>query len=569
MADNDSIPRARILVVDDEQIVLNLVEDTLTDEGYDIITTSSALQAVELAKEHPFDFILTDIRMPEMNGIELVKEIHSIAPTMGVIFMTGYANLDTAKQAIKEGAYDYIMKPFELSEIRQAISRAVEQKESATQATLSQELNKITDLSNLIYATDDLASLLQLSLSFAIVQSGAANGIIFYYDAKAEQIVILKGTKTPSPTPDETRLPLPVDEWNATPDIAEPGVITDESTHPLYGTSVFKEHHQSFCLKNSHDCSRCAIIVPLKRGTQRIGALMLMRKVEDYELRSSDRQLLSFISSQLTISLENLRLLEDSREAYARLEYLQDQTLQLEKMATRGQMSAEIGHELNNYLGVVVANFQLMEHRLRKGVTEGLERFTESIQEHLEKISRFTKGLMDYSSLQKATYKEHDINLLLSRIVEFLRPQKRFREFDVTMETKEDTLVVEIDQGLIEQVLYNLLNNAADASCDAPLKKIEIQTEAVSSQLIRLKISDHGSGIAPDKLEKLFKEKFTTKEHGHGIGLVVCKNIIDKHNGRITVDSQLNQGTTFIIDLPVVHEATGHPVSAEETSETI
>jgi len=546
---------ASILVVDDEQIVVNLVEDTLTDEGYDVTTSVSALEAIELVKQQPFDFILTDIRMPEMNGIELVKEIHTVAPTIGVIFMTGYANLDTAKQAIKEGAYDYIMKPFELSEIRQAIGRAVEAKRSAAEATLSKELNKIADMSNMMYASGDFVSLLQLSLSFAILQSNASAGIAVYYDPTSEEVALLQ-TNSSSDTFEEICVQgMSKSEWDMISLLKMPTVIHDETMHPLYGTAVFGSHRNEI-LPEQFFQSKSTVIVPLVRADKVFGFISLFHGNSEYSLKSSDTQLLNFISSQLAISLENLQLLEQSREAYRRLEYLQDQTLQLEKMATRGQMSAEIGHELNNYLGVVVANFQLMNLRIQKGVTDGLERFTESIQDHLEKISRFTKGLMDYSSLKKTNFENLDVNLLLNRIVEFLRPQKRFREFDIEFSSDSEILEAEVDQGLIEQVLYNLLNNAADASLESETKRIEISTGALPNGLIRLRIRDHGAGIVKDKLDKIFKEKFTTKETGHGIGLVVCKNIIDRHNGNISVDSVHGQMTEFTIELPVTHDIT-------------
>ncbi len=553
MADNVNHSGSSILVVDDEQIVLSLVEDTLTDDGYDVVTTLSANEAIELVKSRQFDFILTDIRMPEMNGIELVKEIHKISPTAGVIFMTGYANLDTAKQAIKEGAYDYIMKPFELSEIRQAIARAVQQKQSDTEATLSRELNKIADLSNMMYASGDLASLLQLSLSFAIIQSNAEAGIVVYFNRRNEEMVLIQSTKTFDGTDEVSNFDISVADWDSIQPVKSPILIQDETQHPLFGTPVFQTDRDKI-LPERFFASKAAVIVPLIRSEKMLGFASLFHAVPDYRLKSSDTQFLNFISSQLTISLENLQLLEDSREAYRRLEYLQEQTLKMEKMATRGQMSTEIGHELNNYLGVVVANFQLMDLRIQKGVTEGLERFTESINDHLEKISRFAKGLMDYSSLQKVTFKTVDINLLLERIVEFLRPQKRFRDFDIEVISDSDKPEAEIDHGLIEQVLYNLLNNAAEASANSEIKKIEIKISGQTDDMIRLSIKDHGPGIAESKLKKIFREKFTTKESGHGIGLVVCKNIIDKHNGRIAVDSVTGQGTTFTIDLPIKHK---------------
>ncbi len=554
MADNEQ-NGASILVVDDEQIVLNLVEDTLTDEGYAVTTTSSPKEAIDLASQQPFDFILTDIRMPEMNGIDLVREIHRIAPTIGVIFMTGYANLDTAKQAIKEGAYDYIMKPFELSEIRQAITRAVQQKQTAAKATLSRELNKIADLSNLIYASGDLASLLRLSLSFAIIQSNAEAGIAVYFDQGREEIALMEATRTAQPNKELVRLPYATEDSKAVAGTKSPILLGTESEHPLSETAVFASNSELF-LPRHYFRPGAAVIAPLMRSEKTLGFITLFHPHSEYDLKDSDTQFLNFISSQLAISLENLQLLHDSREAYRRLEYLQDQIIQMEKMATRGQMSAEIGHELNNYLGVVVANFQLMNLRLQKGVTEGLERFSESINDHLDKISRFIKGLMDYSSLKQASFKAVDVNQLLTRIIDFLQPQKRFREVDIVVNSECDSLTAEMDQGLVEQVLYNLLNNAADASLDTKTRKIEITIAKMGDDTIRLTIRDHGKGISEENLQKLFKEKFTTKDSGHGIGLVVCKNIIDKHNGRITVESVPDQGTAFKIDLPIHHEQT-------------
>ncbi len=566
MADN-SQKKAYILVVDDEQIVLSLVEDTLTDEGYDITTTSSPDEAIVLAQKTTFDFLLTDIRMPNMNGIELARELRILIPTIGVIFMTGYANLDTAKQAIKEGAYDYIMKPFELSEIRQALTRAVEKRESDASAALSQELNKIADMSNLMYASGDLASLLRLSLSFAVLQSKAQAGLAVYFDRTNNEAAIMSQNNTAGASDEVVCAQLTDEDIARIQSIVAPMLLNNMAQHPLNGTQILKKHEDIFLPDDVFKLG-ATIVVPLLRGDIMLGYICLFHNKSDEKMQFADTQFLNFISSQLAISLENLQLLEDSREAYQRLEALQEQSIQMEKMATRGQMAAEIGHELNNYLGVVVANFQLMDLRIQKGVTEGLERFTQSITDHLDKISRFTKGLMDYSSIQEVKFEIVDVNSLLQNIIEFLHPQKRFREFDINFNGEVGELRVEVDQGLIEQVLYNFLNNAADASLESDTKRIDISTKLLEDNRARITIKDFGAGIDQTKLNMLFKEKFTTKETGHGIGLFVCKSIIDKHKGEITVHSESGRGAEFIIKLPVEQDITSKiseiPIVTEE-----
>lgn len=562
MAENEQ-NSPRVLVVDDEQIVLSLVEDTLTDEGYVITTTSSPDEAIELARSQTFDFLLTDIRMPGMNGIEMARELRAITPTIGVIFMTGYANLDTAKQAIKEGAYDYIMKPFELSEIRQALERAVDKKKSDASAALSQELNRIADLSSMMYASGDLASLLRLSLSFAILQSKAQAGLAIYFDVIEYEIAVMSQNNVAGATDEIYCINISEENLGKIKKLTSPLLMTNDEQHPLFDTGILTQHGDIFLPPNVYKPGS-TVLVPLLRGETMLGFISLFHDKSDEEMQCADTQFLNFISSQLAISLENLQLLEDSREAYRRLEALQEQSIQMEKMATRGQMAAEIGHELNNYLGVVVANFQLMDLRIQKGVTEGLDRFTQSITDHLDKISRFTKNLMDYSSMKEIKFEQVDINGLLRDILEFLHPQKRFRDFDLNFNSTEEDLRAEIDQGLIEQVLYNFLNNAADASLESPVKQIDVSTSRIDTGNIRISIRDHGAGIEQNKLNMLFKEKFTTKKTGHGIGLFVSKSIIDKHKGSIDVKSAPGEGAEFIIDLPVRQEA----IEAADIAET-
>jgi len=116
---------ANILIVDDEDVVLSLLSDALEEEAAELITTNSATKAIEIIQQNPIDLLITDIRMPGMDGIELAGRAAFVQPKIKIIFMTGYANLNTAKDAIRHGAIDYILKPFELKEIRKAVWKAL------------------------------------------------------------------------------------------------------------------------------------------------------------------------------------------------------------------------------------------------------------------------------------------------------------------------------------------------------------------------------------------------------------------------------------------------------------
>ncbi len=117
-----------VLVVDDEKNYLVVLEDLLTDEGYEVLTASSATEAVTIVESNPVDAILSDIKMPGMSGIELLEKATSIDPDLPVILMTAFAEVDQAVDAMKKGALDHIQKPFDNSQVKRAIARAVDRR---------------------------------------------------------------------------------------------------------------------------------------------------------------------------------------------------------------------------------------------------------------------------------------------------------------------------------------------------------------------------------------------------------------------------------------------------------
>jgi DNA-binding NtrC family response regulator len=121
-----SPPKARLLIVDDEEVVRESLGGWFREEGYDVTTAESAKDALKAIQQQRWDACLTDIKMPGMDGIELQKRFHEIDPEMAVIVMTAYASVDTAVAALKAGAFDYITKPFDPEDLARLVSKAVD-----------------------------------------------------------------------------------------------------------------------------------------------------------------------------------------------------------------------------------------------------------------------------------------------------------------------------------------------------------------------------------------------------------------------------------------------------------
>ncbi len=119
----------RLLVVDDEPNMLRLLKTILMDKtGYEVVTTNNPLEVNKLLQESPFDLVVTDLKMPLVDGIDLVDIIKKIDPGLPIIIITAYGTIETAEEAIQKGAYDFITKPFRKETILITIKRALEWK---------------------------------------------------------------------------------------------------------------------------------------------------------------------------------------------------------------------------------------------------------------------------------------------------------------------------------------------------------------------------------------------------------------------------------------------------------
>ncbi len=128
LKDKISLPKGtnRLLIIDDDQNIRDVLEEFLSEKGYEVETSGEGNDALEKIKTTRFDVIVLDLKLPGMDGIDVLKAIVRIDPDTMVIMMTGYASLETAIESIREGAYDYITKPFRLEEIHIAIRNAYE-----------------------------------------------------------------------------------------------------------------------------------------------------------------------------------------------------------------------------------------------------------------------------------------------------------------------------------------------------------------------------------------------------------------------------------------------------------
>jgi two-component system NtrC family sensor kinase len=312
-------------------------------------------------------------------------------------------------------------------------------------------------------------------------------------------------------------------------------------------------------------------LVPILYGVDLLGVIAVGRKLSGDRLASDDRVLLRTLANQSSIAIENAKAFDEIaklneglearvEERTSELRETQAQLMQAEKMKSLGQLVAGVAHELNNPIGFVHANLQLLDEYVNKlvegGGTEGdRERIRDAIgkllarsREGTERVKKIVQDLRTFSRMDQAELQDADLHEEIDRTLALMEP--RFKNRIKIVREYGDIPKVRCYAGQLNQVFLNLLINAADAIEEEG--RIRIVTRPVEGG-VRLEFHDDGPGIPEEVRTRIFDPFFTTKPVGvgTGLGLSLSHGIIERHRGRIQVESESGRGTVFVVEVPL------------------
>jgi signal transduction histidine kinase/iron only hydrogenase large subunit-like protein len=248
---------------------------------------------------------------------------------------------------------------------------------------------------------------------------------------------------------------------------------------------------------------------------------------------------------------------EDLKSSHEQLKIAQDELVHSEKLASLGQLSAGVAHELNNPLGGILLFSNLLMERLMKSIKDPVPEEIDVIVKEATRCRNIVRGLLDFARQSKLQKSPVHISQLLQDIVTV---QKRSSPPGVTMVETYDPRFPDgmMDPVQIRQALTNIIHNAIEAMPDGGESTIATTYNPTTMQG-QIVISDTGVGIPETNLSKLFTPFYTTKGigKGTGLGLAISYGIVKMHRGTITVKSTPGKGTSFIILLPVEPPPTG------------
>ncbi|KKI91501.1 hypothetical protein WQ54_14660 [Bacillus sp. SA1-12] len=228
---------------------------------------------------------------------------------------------------------------------------------------------------------------------------------------------------------------------------------------------------------------------------------------------------------------------------------LEKQVIATEKLSLIGKLGAGLAHEIRNPLTSVIGFIQLLKKEVEK---KGTEKHFKIILDELERIKRLVNQLVMMAKPSTHERKECNVEELIKETIYLMNSQAAQHNVTIYFETslKENSLM--IDESQIKQVLINIIKNAIEAANDSGgiINVSLTQVSNINDPFIEIIVKDDGKGLTEEQIQKLFTPFFSSKENGLGLGLSICKQIIESHKGKIEVSSVIDQGTTFKILLP-------------------
>jgi len=500
----------KILIIDDDPEVLDMLDTILTQENYTVVRAERGEEAISLFQSHPIDLVITDMSMPGMDGLEVLKAVKQYDEKMEVIVLTGNATFENAVQVLKEdGAFNYLTKPLEnIEDLLFSAKRAIEKRKLRLEnKTLIEELKNEVDVRKTVER-----QLVQSKTNLQSVFDGIPEPLVMV-DRKMTIKVLNEAAK-------------------------------DYTKRSRYQDIIEKPCYQVLANKTAV-CKNCKLPMAISSKTP----VTFERKGLQDPSRIEVVVIYPIYSKVQSDGNAIIRISDITKERK-----IEEQLMRADRLASLGQLSGGIAHEIRNPLSSINLFTDILIDEDKYDRTEQENELFAEIKDNINRVDKIIKRVLDFAKPPVATSDDIDLNKLTQEIIKFWASKLRKLDIDLNLELKDDLPAVQGDVIGLQQVINNVVLNATEAMGEGG--DIRIRTLQAPSTMredqdaVFLKVSDTGPGIPKHQQEDIFNPFFTTKPTGTGLGLSISHQIIKRHRGSFSLESILETGTTFIIELP-------------------
>jgi len=520
------INKSRILVVDDEPAILTTVSAILAQEGYDVESAPDGETAVRAIAERHYDLVLTDLKLPGVDGLGVLAEVQKHSPDTVTVMMTGYGSVDSALEAIQLGAYEYLLKPTGVHELKLAVRRSLERK----------RLSEIDTLYNVSRALSRMIDPAQMAAEVCrAVQSvlGVAN---------ARVALVWRDSHIAEADPSLRDF------------LASPALLERLAEGRILGSdedgSVTDWAHR--------EGVSSAVFVPGIAAERLVCVLATDNGRRPFDFHASARRFLLGIASQAAMAMETALLVSELRSHNDELAQANEKLRALDKL--KSQFLSVASHELRTPLSVILGYNAMLSECLADRLTDEESATLRESVSSCKRLIRLVNSMLDVTQIESGQMQMNigptDLRELISSVVTFIRPEAEKKQVRLLHELPSRLPRAFLDGERIEQVLINLIGNALKFTPAGGSIAVAVRYRPESTS-VDLSVSDTGPGMDASQQEAIFDEFVQARHHarrqqeGAGLGLIICRRIVEAHHGKLLVSSELGRGSTFTFTLPL------------------
>ncbi|MBN1621467.1 MAG: response regulator, partial [Endomicrobiales bacterium] len=508
MADYSEKKLENILIIDDEVSIRNLLERRLSSR-YSVQTAEDGDIGIKKVREGKFAVVIVDIKLPGMDGHEVLKEIKNIDKDIEVIMITGYATMEAAVKSLRDGAFDFINKPFDIRELESRIAKAVDSHHSRKTIVLLNEGLKETYI--------ELEKL---------------------KDSLEEKVL----ERTEELTKSEKKFRSIIDgSFDAIITINSKGEITSWNK----GAEFILGYEEPEIAKKSFD-------ILIAKDKEKVKE-ELLNEIKNKEFARN------FITQFITKNSETI-FVNITASAIAGNEYsmvIRDITREKKIDQMKTEFVSNVSHELRTPLTAIKGSIELLLAGAEGPITDSQKEFLNITRNNSVRLIRLISELLDLSKIEagkiKMEIKPGDIVKTIKETISEFKPLAEKQEINIEYDGPDQVPRVLFDEDKIKQVLTNLIGNAIKFTPENGIVTVLVNDK---KEDVIIGIRDTGMGIARDNFHLVF-EKFqqvdgssTRAKGGTGLGLAIAKSIVGAHKGRIWVESEMGKGSTFSFEIP-------------------
>jgi signal transduction histidine kinase len=486
---------AKILVVDDEPPIRAACAKILAEQGATTEVAENGLVGLEKAKAQSFDLALVDLKMPQMDGMELLGHLNQLDPDLVKIVITGFATLETAIEAVQKGAYDYLPKPFTPGELRTRVNRGLEKRELLQEAKRLRE-ERERNLLELANEKSRTQTIIQC-MGDGLLVTNRDRQVVLCNPAGRRLLKVKRPLQVGEPLAHVASCPEFIEIVESTMSLKEEQEMMAKELSP-------RSPSDSVLMAN------CAPIRDEKG--QIMGVVTVLRDIT--ELKELDKAKSTFVSM--------------------------------------------VAHELRAPLAAIEGYLDVMLDGVGVDDPQKIHKILERSRDRTHGLLALINDLLAISRMQSgrlAREKEKlQLSALLKEIVELIKGEAIERQIDLQVETPEELPLISANREDLTRVFTNLVDNAI--KYNRKDGKVLVRAQA-NDAFIQVEVQDTGLGIPQQEVEKIFDEFYRVKSQetqgitGTGLGLSIAKKILEAHNGHIEVESKIRQGSTFRVLLPI------------------